>query len=182
MKRFLMLALMGLAISAAPAVAQVSLYGAGGAAFPTGDDMDGVDSGLQLLGGASFGLSESLAFFAEGQWGTHDIEDSETSVSPMALMGGLSYRLGDPEGSVRPWIFGAAGVQTLSVDDDGTDPSSSTFGYQVGLGIGFDLFGLPSGLRGSYQAASFDADSDIGELDFAIFSVVLGFAIPLGGS
>ena len=185
MKRFLMLALTGLALSAVPATAQIAVYGAGGVASPVGDDMDGIEAGLQLVGGVEYYLSDKLAILAEGQWGTHDVENSDNSVSPSALMGGLSLGLGSGEGSIKPWIFGAAGLQTVSIDTDVADPSDTTFGYQVGAGIGFPLFGQNAGLRASYQAASFDADSEIGgaaDFDFSIFSVVLGFGIPLGGS
>jgi len=179
MKRFLMLALMGLAFSAVPATAQLAVYGAGGVASPTGDDMDGVEAGLQLLGGVEYYLSDKLAIMAEGQWGTHDLEGSDNSVSPTALMGGLSLGLGSEGSALYPWVFAAAGLQGVSIEDG---PDDRTFGYQVGAGVGFQLFGQNAGLRGSYQAASFDADSDLGEFDFAIFSVVLGFAFPLGGS
>ena len=182
MKRFIMLALAALAISAAPATAQFQVYGAGGVASPTGDDMDGVEAGLQLLGGLEYYLTERLALTAEGQWGTHDIEDSDATAKPSALLGGLSLGLGSGEGSLYPWIFAAGGLQTLGVDNDSTDPSDTTFGYQVGAGVGFPLFGQNAGIRAAYQAASFDSDSELGEFDFAIFSVVLGFAFPLGGS
>lgn len=183
MNRFALLAVVGLAFSALPATAQISIYGLGGPAIPTGDDLEDVESGLQLTGGATFGLSERLALFAEGQWGTHGIEDSDTKVKPSALMGGLLFRLSsDPDAAISPFFGAGVGIQTVSVDNDTTDPSSSTFGYEVGAGFGFDLVGLPANLMAKYQAASFDADSDIGELDFSIFSILLGFSFPLGGS
>ncbi|HKK92492.1 MAG TPA: outer membrane beta-barrel protein [Longimicrobiales bacterium] len=182
MKRLALLAAFALFLAAAPASAQFAVYGGGGAAIPTGDDLEDVESGLQLLGGFTYDLSEKLSLYGEGQWGTHDIEDSDISVSPSALMAGLLLGLaGDEDAALSPYLFGGLGLQTLSVDDDGSDPSDSAFGYQVGAGVGFDLGSLPTFLEGRYQAASFDADSEVGELDFSIFSIILGFSFDLGG-
>ena len=103
MKRYVLLGLMGFALSAAPAMAQVSVYGAGGAAMPTGDTPDEVERGLQLLGGLVIDLTDQLGIYGEGQWGTHDLEDSDDTVSPSALMGGLILGLtGDEDAPVSP--------------------------------------------------------------------------------
>jgi opacity protein-like surface antigen len=182
MKRYLVLGLMGLALSAAPAMAQVSIYGAGGSAIPTGDDLSDVEAGLQFAGGLVLDLNERVGVYGEGQWGTHDIEDSDDSVSPSALMAGLILGLtSNEDAAVSPYVFAGAGVQTLSVDNESDDPKDTAFGWQAGAGIGFDLLGLGSFLEGRYQAASFDSDSDIGEVDFAIFSILFGFSFDLGG-
>jgi hypothetical protein len=182
MKRYLMLGLMGLVLSAMPAVAQVSVYGGGGSAFPTGDDMDGVDAGLQLVGGVVVDLSNRVSLYGEGQWGTHGLEDSDDSAKPSALMAGLLLGLsGDEDAAAQPYVFAGLGLQSISVDDGDGDPSDSTMGWQAGAGVGFDLFGLGSFLEGRYQAASYDPDSEFDELDFAIFSIIFGFSFDLGG-
>lgn len=183
MKRFALLAAFALFLTAVPASAQFAVYGGGGSAIPTGDDLEDVEAGLQLLGGVSYDLSEKLSLYGEGQWGTHDIDGTDdVTVKPSALMAGLLLGLsGDEDAALSPYLFGGLGLQTLSVDDEGSDPSDSTFGYQVGAGLGFDLGSLPAFLEGRFQGASFDADSDVGELDFSIFSIILGFSFDIGG-
>lgn len=182
MKRYVLLGLMGLALAAAPATAQVSVYGGGGSAIPTGDDLENVEAGLQLLGGVVVDVNDRLGIYGEGQWGTHDFENTDVSVNPSALMAGLLLGLaGDEDAALAPYLFGGLGIQTLGIDNDATDPSDSTLGWQLGAGAGFDLGPLPAFLEGRYQAASFDADSDIGELDFSIFSIILGFSFDLTG-
>lgn len=183
MKRYVLLGLMGLALSAAPATAQISVYGGGGSAIPTGDDMETVEAGLQLLGGVVVDINDRLGIYGEGQWGTHDIEGTgDVSVDPSALLAGLILGLSSNEDApLSPYVFGGLGVQTLSVDDGDGDPSDSTLGWQIGAGAGFDLGPLPAFLEGRYQAASFDADSDLGDFDFAIFSIILGFSFDLTG-
>ena len=188
MKRYFVLALMGLALSAAPAVAQVSVYGGGGSAIPTGDDMEDVDAGLQLLGGLVLDLTEMVSIYAEGQWGTHDVSvDGATDVSakPSALMAGLLLGIGGDEGAVSPYLFAGGGLQSLDLEGEEGGITVSvddrTFGWHVGGGIGFDLGSLPAFLEGRYQAASFDSDSEFDELDFAIFSIIFGFSFDLGG-
>jgi len=179
MNRYLFVALFGLALSAMPATAQISVYGGGGAAMPTGDDLEDVDAGLMLFGGLTFDLSESLALYAEGAWGTHDTTQG-TTVNPSSLMGGLIFGFGSEDAALSPYIFGGAGLQTVGTDAGG-DPSETEFGYQFGAGVGFELFGLGSFLEGRYHAASYDADSDFGELDFALFTIAYGLSFDLGG-
>jgi len=185
MNRFALLAAFGLFLAAAPASAQLAVYGGGGPAFPIGDDLDGIESGLQLTGGLTFDLSERVSLYGEGQWGTHGVEDTdEVTVKPSALMAGLLLGLsGSEDAAIQPYVFGGLGLQSVNLDADAdvADASDRTFGYQAGAGFGFDLGSLPAFLEGRYQAASFDVDSDIGELDFSIFSVILGFSFDLGG-
>lgn len=182
MKRLAFATAFCLALVAMPAAGQVALYGGGGAAFPTGDDLENVDAGLQLFGGATFDVSEKVSLYAEGQWGTHDIENSETTVKPMALMGGILFGFGDDDAPLSPYVFGGGGIQTVKVDPEtGDSVDDSTFGWQLGAGANFDLAGIGAFAEGRYQSASFDADSEIGALDFAIFSVSVGLSVALGG-
>lgn len=179
MKRFALLAGVALALTAMPAAAQVSVYGGGGVASPQGDDLENIDAGLILLGGVTFDVSERLSVFAEGAWGTHDSE-GDVTVNPSSLMGGLILGFGDEDAAVNPYVFAGAGLQGVALDV-ATDPSDRTFGWQAGAGLGFDLVGLPAFFEGRYHGASFDADSDVGELDFGLLSFVLGFSFDLSG-
>jgi len=190
MKRFMMLALTGLALSAVPATAQISLYGGGGAAFP-GGDFDDVDSGLQLVGGITFDVSEMLSLYAEGQWGTHDADSepgADVSAKPSALMAGLLVGLtGDEDAAVSPYLFGGIGLQNLEVEGSSGPVSVTvddrTFAFQLGAGIGFDIGSLPAFLEGRYQAANYDDFGDLGdgEAEFSLFSILFGFSFDLGG-
>lgn len=185
MKRTLFAMVFCLALTALPASAQVALYGGGGAAFPSGDDLSDVDAGLQLFGGLTLDLNERISVYAEGQWGTHNVDDVDVDkAKPAAIMGGLLFGLtSDEDAPVQPYIFGGGGLQSVTVDlATGDSFDDSTFGWQVGAGIGFALGGLDAFAEGRYQAASYDADSDLGEFDFAIFSLAVGLSFELGGS
>lgn len=186
MKRFVFVSGLALLFAAAPAAAQVSVYGGGGAAFPSGDDLDGVDSGLQLVGGVVVDVSSMLSIYAEGQWGRHDVEDEgETgTANPSALMAGLLLGFSPANSPIEPYVFAGLGLQSVSLEADESPVSvdDRTFGWQLGAGIGFPLGSLNGFAEGRYQAASFDADSEFGELDFAIFSLIVGLSIDLGGS
>jgi opacity protein-like surface antigen len=179
MKRFAFLAAFAFALVATPAAAQISVYGGGGVASPQGDDLENVDAGLILVGGVTFDLSEMLSLYAEGAWGTHDSE-GDVTVNPSSLMAGLLYGFGGEDAAISPYVFAGAGLQGVALDVT-TDPSDRTFGWQAGAGLGFELVGLPAFLEGRYHSASFDADSDVGELDFGLLSFILGFSFDLSG-
>lgn len=185
MKRLAFVAALSVALAAAPAAGQVALYGGGGAAFPTGDDLDGVDAGLQLFGGATFDVSEKVSLYAEGQWGTHSLEASDdVTVKPSALMAGLILGLGsDEDAPVSPYLFAGGGIQTVNIDPDtGEGADDSTFGFQLGAGLGFDLAGIGAFAEGRYQRASFADDAAVlPDATFAIFSVAVGLSVELGG-
>ena len=182
MKRFALLAAFALALTATPAAAQISVFGGGGVASPQGDDQDAIDSGLILVGGVTFDLSEMLSLYAEGTWGTHDL--SETTVNPSSLMAGLLYGFGGEDAAISPYVFAGGGLQGLSIDVD-SEPSDRTFGWQAGAGLGFELIGLPAFLEARYHSASFDSDSEVAAdadgRDFGLLSFILGFSFDLSG-
>jgi opacity protein-like surface antigen len=184
MKRIALATAFCLALVAAPATAQVSVYGGGGAAFPSGDDLSNVDAGLQLLGGVTFDVNERLSIYGEGQWGRHNPETGDGTITPTALMAGLLLGLtADDAAPVSPYIFAGGGLQGVDIDDGaGNSVDDRTFGWQAGAGVGFALGGLDAFAEGRYQSAAFDTDSDLSDLDFAIFSIVVGFSIDVGGS
>lgn len=185
MKRIVFAVAFSLALVAVPAAGQVAVYGGGGAAFPTGDDLDGVDSGLQLFGGATFDVSEKLSVYAEGQWGTHDLEGGGGTAKPAAIMAGLLLGLtGDDDAPVSPYIFGGAGLQSLTIDlDESGSFDDSAFGFQLGAGVGFDLAGIGAFAEGRYQRAAFADDAEVlTDATFALFSVAVGLSVELGGN
>lgn len=184
MKRLAFFTALSLAFVAVPASAQVNVYGGGGGAFPTGDDMDGVESGLQLFGGAEFDVSEMVSLYVEGQWGTHNLEDvDDVTVSPRALMAGLLLGFGSDGAPVSPYVFGGGGLQSVSIDVDGDSTSDSAFGFQVGGGLNFPLGGVDGFGEVRYQTAGFADDAEVlTDATFAIFSVVVGLSIQVGGN
>jgi opacity protein-like surface antigen len=155
-----------------------------GAELPTSDDIkDDVDSGLTLFGGVTFDLSSSFSLYAEGGWGRHDLSDSDFdgTASPSHLLGGALFSfLGDAP--LSPYVFGGLGVQTVKVSIEDESESDSTFGWQLGAGLGFDIGSLNAFGEGRYHSASFDEDGDLGEFDFAMFAVAVGLSFGLGGS
>jgi opacity protein-like surface antigen len=185
MKRLTFATAFCLALVATPASAQFAVYGGGGAAFPTGGDLDGVESGVQLFGGATFDITPRLGVYAEGQFGSHGIENSDSKVKPSALMGGLIFDLmSDEDAPVSPYVFGGAGLQTVKFDpEQGDAVDDSAFGFQLGAGVGFDLLGLGAFAEGRYQTAAFADDADVlTDATFAIFSVAVGLSFQFGGS
>lgn len=188
MKRLAFATAFCLALVATPASAQFAVYGGGGAAFPMGDDLEDVEAGLQLFGGATFDVSEKLSLYAEGQWGTHGVDGADVTVKPAAIMAGLLFGFLDGEDApLSPYVFAGGGLQSITIDPDtGDSVDDRKFGWQIGAGLGFDLGGIGAFAEGRYQAASFDADSDVAVTadgtDFAIFSLAVGLSFELGGN
>lgn len=183
MKRLAFATAFCLALVALPASGQVALYGGGGPAFPLGDDLDGVDAGLQLFGGATFDVSEKVSLYAEGQWGTHDLEGGGGTVKPAAIMAGLLLGLTDDDDApVSPYIFGGAGLQSVTVDLDTSGSfDDSAFGFQLGAGVGFDLAGIGAFAEGRYQRAGFANDAEVlADQTFSIFTIAVGLSVELG--
>lgn len=182
MKKYAVLSLAMLALVALPLNAQ-SIYVGAGAAFPTGDDMDGVDTGLNLAGGVTFDVASRVSIYGEGSWGTHGTDFEGVDAKPYALMAGLLLNLGSGgEGALSPYIFGGGGMQWLKLTDGDTDVSDSAFGLQLGAGVDFPLGGLNGFAEGRYHRASFDADSDLGDFSFATFGLLVGLSFDVGGN
>ena len=182
MKRFAFLTAFCLALMAVPASAQVSLYGGGGGAFPQGDDLDGIDGGLQLFGGADIELNERLSVYVEGQWGTHSTDVDGVDVKPAALMGGLLIGLSSGDGPT-PYIFGGAGLQSVTIEASNVSVDDSAIGIQLGAGVSFPLGSFNGFAEGRFQRAGFADDADVlPDLTFSIISLAVGLSIDLGGS
>jgi len=175
MKRYAFLAMAAFALSAVPAAAQgISVFGGGGPAIP-GSDFDNVDNGIILVGGVTVDVSERVSLYGEGTWGQHEL--SEVDVNPSSLMAGLLFGLtDDADAPLSPYIFGGAGVQTLSVDGD----DESEFGFQLGAGVGFDLLGVGAFAEGRWHRASYENES-VDDSVFSLFSILVGFSIDLTG-
>ena len=182
MKKFAVLTFATLALVALPLNAQSIFVGAG-AAIPTGDDMDGVSTGFQLVGGATFDVASQLSIYGEGSWGSHGTDFDGVDAKPYAFMAGLLFDLtSDEDAPVTPYVYGGAGMQWLKVTDGEDDVSDSTFGFQFGAGLGFALGGLDAWAEGRYARAAFDEDSDFGDFNFANFGITAGLSFNLGGN
>ena len=185
MKKLALLTGALMVLVALPLNAQSIYVGAGGA-FPTGDDMDGVNAGLQLVGGVTFDVASQLSVYGEGSWGTHGTDFDGIDAKPYALMAGLMLGLtGDEDASLTPYVFGGAGLQWIKLTDGDMDVSDNAFGFQFGAGLGFALGGVDAFAEGRYARAGFDADSDLSdgeEFTFAAFGLVAGLSFNLGGN
>jgi hypothetical protein len=125
-----------------------SLYISGGATFPTGKFGDYADTGWMLAGGVLFndigtgGLSLGAeGFYGENKHGSElGYDDGKTN--PYGAMGIVVYDF-PTEGSIQPYVFGGAGwlAHKFSATELAIDISETTssFGYQVGAGVGFPL-------------------------------------------
>lgn len=189
MKKLAVLTGAVLTLVALPLNAQSVYVGVGGA-FPTGDDMEGVNAGFQLVGGVTVDVASQLSIYGEGSWGTHGTEfdgvDLGVDAKPYALMAGLLLDLmSDEDAPATPYVFGGAGLQWIKLTDGDTDISDNAFGFQLGAGVGFNLGPVDGFAEGRYARAGFDADSDLSdgeEFTFAAFGLVAGVSINLGGN
>ena len=173
MKRFLSLTIVAFFIAAAPAAAQSIFFGAG-PTFPTSDFGDIADTGWMIFGGGTYDLSEQLSIYGEGFWGQNGVTDSEGDLNPSGIMGGLLYGFSaDESAPISPYVFGGAGLLTLSNGE-----SESGFGFQGGAGLGFDLGGLDAFAEGRYTSGSIE----LGTVDATVgfFAIVVGLSFGFG--
>jgi opacity protein-like surface antigen len=120
-----------------------TLYISGGATFPTGDYGDYADTGWMLAGGVLFSDigTAGLSLGADGFYGQNSHNDYDGDKTNLyGAMGIVQYNIGS--GNLQPYVWGGAGwlAHKYSGDefpeDEGTD---SSFGYQLGAGIGYGL-------------------------------------------
>lgn len=165
---------------AAPAATQAQyIWVGGGAAIPTGDFGDVASTGVQGVVGIGFPLGESgFGIGVEGSYGSNSLEgdDTDGSFNPLGLMGGIGYRVGDPE-NLGIYLFGQGGL--LSVDPPVGD-SESAFGYAFGAGVD-----IPVGESvGVWIEGRFTGSGDLGEGESALnanfFSILAGLGFGLG--
>jgi len=150
--RFVTLAAAAIIALAAPITLDAqTLYIAGGATFPTSEFGDYAKTGWMAAGGVVFNDigTAGLGLGVEGFYGEnkHNSEDTGTSLgdsktNPYGIMGIAVYNF-DTGGSIQPYLFGGAGWMAHKYTGNilGVDISEtgSGFGYQFGVGVGFDL-------------------------------------------
>jgi len=148
-------AAVALALTAPAALNAQSLYISGGAGFPTGDFGDAADTGWQIAGGILFADigTPGLSLGVDGSYGQNSIKDDNPfgldisgNIKTYGIMGIALYSFANESG-VDPYVFGGAGWLGAdgyaSVSDGDTtgsvSDSESSFGYQLGAGIGFGI-------------------------------------------
>jgi opacity protein-like surface antigen len=163
-------------VLATPVTAQAQFFVSAGAAFPSGDDMDGVDTGFQIAGGYLFSLGEDGLWAAvDGTWGSHGTDGSE-NLKVYSGMGVLGYSV-PTEGNFDPFVWAGGGIMGISSDGE----SESGFGWQAGAGasLGNPDSNVRPYVEGRYQSASIDI-SGIGDISVNLFSVHVGVSIGAG--
>lgn len=171
MKRFVCLAVAAMFFTAVPAAAQ-SIYFGVGPTFPMGDFGDAANTGLMIAGGATFEVAPQLSIYGEGFWGQNGGESDIVDIdyNPSGLMGGLLYGFSaEDTAPVAPYVFGGAGLLTLSNGD-----AESGFGFQGGVGLGFDLAGLEAFTEGRFTSGS------INDVTISFAALMVGLSFDFG--
>lgn len=165
-------ALLSLAIVAPVTVIAQDFFISGGAAFPSGDGADGIDTGWLVVGGVSFDIGENLRAGVEGSYGRHTTEFfAPNSVKPFSVMAFLGYSF-PTEGNLDPYVFGGAGLAGINRSPFDT---FTEFGYEGGLGL---VFGNETNSVRPYVEGRFQGSG--GDIDAQLFSVLLGIIIGTG--
>lgn len=170
---------------AAPLQAQ-SVYVSAGLSSPSGDDLEDVNTGWLIAGGAIFNVGEGgLWAGLDGAFGQNNIDEAvatDENVKPWSIMGVLGF---SPEtaGTVDPYVYAGAGIMGASVSDSDIEIDSG-FGWQAGAGVAFG--GADSNVRpyveARYHSASLDSTDgiDTAEVDLRLFAFLVGAAIDVG--
>jgi len=177
-----------IALAAPLTVDAQTLYIAGGATIPTGDFGNYAKTGWMAAGGVVFndigtaGLGLGVeGFYGENKHKSDDVDPGfdygDSKTNPYGIMGIAVYNF-DTGGSILPYVFGGLGwmAHKYTADPLGVDVNEtfSGFGYQLGVGVGFDLsesielFG-----EGRYMGGSGDVS------DTKFFGVFAGLAFGI---
>ena len=148
-----------------------SVYVLAGASLPTGDYGDFADTGWLGAVGVTFPVAEAgLWAGAEALYGQNGASafDGE-SFKVFSAMGLLGYSI-PTESNIAPYVWGGAGIMSLSNGD-----SESGFGWQLGAGASLQGEGNVSPFaEARYQSASLDG----GTLSF--IGLEIGVSVGLG--
>ena len=168
----------------APLSAQTLFISAGGA-FPTGDDLDGVNTGWMAAGGVTFDVGENGLWAgidgAYGRHGTDLVGDGDVSVKTYSVMGILGYSF-ETEGSVDPYVWAGAGLAGAKISDNTDSFSASGFGWQGGAGVSFggeDANARPY-VEARYHSGSMEFEGDTSNTTVSFFAALVGVAIGVG--
>lgn len=157
-----------------------SIYLLAGLSAPTGDYGDIADTGWLGAGGVTFPIGEAGVWAgAEALYGNNsfssDIVDENYKV--FSAMGILGYDI-PTESSISPYLWGGAGLMTLSNGD-----SESGFGWQAGAGVSFaGESNVTPFVEGRFQSASIDVGDGVSGSDITVsfFGVEAGVSIGIG--
>lgn len=156
------------------AQAQASIYVGPGVLLPVGDFGDVADAGWMAVGGFFVPVgSGNIAVGAEGFYGSASGVDDGPSTDVYGALGTIGLAFGEA-GSVRPFVFGGAGIIGADVDlgETEVDASDTSFGYEAGAGLS-----IPAGER----FGIFIEGRYMGSSDLDMLGVVAGVGIGLGG-
>lgn len=168
------------------ASAQGVFLGAG-ATFPSGDYGDYADTGWITEAGVSFPLGEQGFFiFADGLYGSNNHSDYEGDKTN--LLGGFAgvERAFMNEDGAGPFIFAEIGFLRHSFkSDDYPEDEEDDTGLAFGGGAGY---GIPLGeslsgwILGRYIRGQYSGDEGYEDWNTAVFGIMAGVSIALGGS
>jgi len=162
-----------------------TLFISAGGAFPTGDDLDGVNTGLMAAGGVTFDVGGNGVWAGvEGAYarhGTDFVEDGDVTAKTYSVMGILGYSF-ETAGSVDPYVWAGAGLAGAKISDDSESFSASGFGWQAGAGVSFggeEAKARPY-VEGRYHSGSMEFEGDTSNTTISFFAALVGVAIGVG--
>lgn len=130
------------AASAAPAAAQIpfplSVEGRVGAAFPTGDFGEGLETGVSLGASASVGVTPGFGVYGSYNHTTFNADGGGGGLVDRGFSVGATASLGRVSPWITPYIGAGLVMHDLEVDvDDGEDidVGEEDLGFEVGAGL-----------------------------------------------
>lgn len=170
----------------APFTAQAqTIFISAGGAFPTGDDLDGVNTGLMAAGGVTFDVGANGVWAGiDGAYGRHGTDftgDGDVTAKTYSVMAILGYSF-DTQGSVDPYVWGGLGLAGAKISDDSESFSASGFGWQGGAGVSFggeDANARPY-VEARYHSGSMEFEGDTSNTTVSFFAALVGVAIGVG--
>ncbi len=128
-----------LAIVPAAASAQISVGAGVGAAFPTGDFGDFVDTGLHAQASLNIGLPLLPDVRIDGIYQTYS---GEGDLGTDIMGGGVNLLLDMPLVVIKPYLIAGVGYYDVSVETADGEVSSGEFGFTGGAGLRLGLGSL----------------------------------------
>ena len=164
---------LGLAIVATPASAQIKWQLGLGPTLPMGDFGDSFKLGFHAMGGANFALTEKpISFRADVAYNINKCDIAgcgNISSNLLTLSGNVQYNFPTP--SSHPYLTGGLtwGRASLGGSDapSGID-AESDIGFNVGGGLHFDLGGTTAFLEARYFSIGGNLDADFIPITFCV--------------
>lgn len=143
----------------------VKIGGALGATLPLGDFGDVADVGYHFGGlvdwtrpGLAFGLRGEITYHRNG------MSDIDEDISILGFVANVTFPLGQPEATARPYLIGGLGfyrttVHFETIGGDTEDTSDTDFGFNLGGGFTFNLTGFETFVEARFHSVSGDPDN-----------------------